>query len=116
LQDRFGLAAGRCAAGSLADLLQLRQRAFAIDRGLAVSVERFPGHALRVGDPLLVGFGVAAGRCLGFDDRPLGAGEAVINLGKLSLVLSLNAEMRDPRGTSRQFADREIDAWISIYR
>src|SRR5580704_8003751 len=41
-------------------LSELAQRAFAIDRGLAVGEERFPRHALRIGDPLLVGFGVTA--------------------------------------------------------
>ena len=53
LQDRFGFTAGRCAAGCLADLLQLGQRTFAIDRAFAIGEEGLPRHALRVGDPLL---------------------------------------------------------------
>src|SRR5207237_6322240 len=73
-------AAGRGAAGIRCDgcgplgrLFQLRQRvAVAVDRGVAVGEEGFPRHALRVGDPLLVGFGVAAGGGPLLDDRPLG--------------------------------------------
>jgi len=40
--------------------------------GFAVSEERLPRHALRVGDPLFVRLGVAAGGPFRFDDRPLG--------------------------------------------
>jgi hypothetical protein len=47
---------------------------------------------LRIRDPLLVRFGVAAGCCLGLDNRALGAGEAVINFGEFGLVLGLDAE------------------------
>src|ERR1700730_13368306 len=81
------------AAHASRNLAQLLERAFAIDCAFAVGEEGLPRHALRVGDPLLLGFGVAAGRRLGLDDRPLGTGEAVIDLGELSLVLGMDAEM-----------------------
>src|SRR5205085_10373630 len=106
--DCFGLAAGGSAARGLADLFQLRERALSVNRAFAVGVEGLPGDALRIGDPLLVGFGVAAGRVFGLDDRPLGAAEAVIHFCQLGLVFGLDAEMRDARGTARAGADREI--------
>src|SRR5712675_2066127 len=43
------------APGTTRRFPQFRQRAFAIDRGLAIGEESFPRHALRIGDPLLVG-------------------------------------------------------------
>jgi len=53
--------------------------------------EGFPGNALRIGDPLLVGFGVAAGRSFLLQGRTLRGFQPAINLGELSLVLGLNA-------------------------
>ena len=62
-----------------------------VDRGLAMGEEGFPGNALRIGDPLLVGFGVAAGRSFLLQGRTLRGFQPAINLGELSLVLGLNA-------------------------
>ena len=88
-------------SSGFADLFQLCERALAIHRAFAIGVEGLPRHALRIGDPLLVGFGVAAGRVLGLDDRPLGAAEPVIHFRELGLVFGLDAEMRDAGGAAR---------------
>ena len=85
--DRLRLTAGRCAARRLTDLLQFGERALAIHRALAIRKEGLPSDALRIGDPLLVGFGVAAGRVFGLHNRTLGAAEAVIDLGELGFRL-----------------------------
>src|SRR5205823_10491225 len=103
-------AAGRETATRLAEFLECG--AAAVNRRLAIGVEGFPRHALRVGDPLLVGSGVAAGRRLLFEHRTLGRGEPVIDLGELALIFGLNAEMRDAGTVPAAGADREIDAGV----
>ena len=87
---------GRLADCPLSCFPQLRQGiAFAVDSRFPIGEERFPWHALGVGDPLLIGFRIAAGGGLLLDDRALGLAEPVVNLGKFALVLSLDAEMRE---------------------
>src|SRR5271156_4539334 len=71
-----------------------------------------PRHPLRVGDPLLVGSGIAAGGALRFDDRPLGAAQPIVDFGELALVLGLDTEMRDAGAAALTLADREIDPGI----
>jgi hypothetical protein len=73
--------------------------------------EGFPRHALRIGDPLLVGSRIAASRVFFFDDGPIGAAQPLVNFGKLTLILGLNAEMRNP-SLAASGADREIDARV----
>src|SRR6516165_4135223 len=70
------------ACGALIGFSELGERSLAVDRRLAVGEKGFPGHALRIGDPLLVGLGVTAGGALRLDDRPVGAAQPVINLGQ----------------------------------
>src|SRR5260370_27670567 len=84
------------AAHASGNLAQLLERTFAIDRAFAVGEEGLPRHPLRIGDPLLVGFGVAAGCCLRLDNRALGAGAAVINFCELLLVLRFACDIRYP--------------------
>src|SRR6516164_1817797 len=74
LRCEFGkgrLAAVAC--GALIGFSELGERSLAVDRRLAVGEEGLPGHALRIGDPLLVRLGVAAGGGLRLDDRSVGA-------------------------------------------
>src|SRR5689334_1475814 len=61
----------------------LDRAALAIDRRLAMGEESLPRDALRIGDPLLVGIGVAASHRGLRDDRPLGLLEAVVDLRQL---------------------------------
>src|SRR5260221_14635713 len=71
--------------------------------------EGLPGDALRIGDPLLVGFGVAAGGRGLREDRALGLRQAIVALGKLGRVLGLDAEMLHAGGAAA-LGDCEIDA------
>src|SRR5439155_2592599 len=111
-RPRRGLSkGGRLAAATLSgDLGELSLRtAHPVDRALSIAEKRLPMDPLRIGDPLLVGLGVAAGCRLLLDDGPLGAGQAAVDLAKLGLVLGLDAEMRDPGSLAAMRADREID-------
>ena len=91
---------GRDAARGLIRLAQLVARALAVDGAFAVGEKSLPRHALRIGDPLLVRFMIAAGGVLGFDDWALGACQPIVNLGKFSLVLGLDTEMGNAGGAS----------------
>jgi hypothetical protein len=85
--------------------------AVAIDRALAGGVERLPGDPLRIHDPGLLGFRVAAG-CFAFlEHGRLRALQAAVNLGELVLALYLDPQMIDP-GTVTARRDREIDARV----
>src|SRR4051812_49854849 len=85
----FRLAAGRRAARRFTDFLQLRERTLAVNGAFAIGVESLPRHALRVGNPLLVGLGIAAGRIFGLNGRTFGAAQALIDFGKLRLIFGL---------------------------
>jgi hypothetical protein len=91
-----------------ASLTSFSQRALAVNRTFAIGVEGLPRHALRIGNPLLVGSRVAAGRVPGLDNRPLGTAQAVIDIRLFGLILGLDAEMRDAGGAAGARADREI--------
>jgi hypothetical protein len=81
--------------GSCASSRSFSSEPSPIDRAFAIGEEGLPRHALRVGDPLLVGFGVAAGRCLGLDDPLSGTGEAVIHFSELGFVIRLETKDRE---------------------
>src|ERR1700736_4294267 len=105
----------RCAAASgqaPARLAEPRQSAaLTVDGRLAVREKRLPRHALRVGDPLLVRPGIAAGGVVFLDYRPLGMAQPLVNFGKLALILGLNAEMGNS-GRAASGADGEIDTRV----
>src|ERR1051325_10590173 len=75
LQFRRGWGATSCC---FSDFMQLRERAFAVDGALAIGEESLPCNASRIGDPLLVGAGIATDRVLLLDDRLLGAAQAFV--------------------------------------
>ena len=107
---------GRLTAdGSFGCLFELVQRAFAVDRGLTICEEGFPWHTLRIGDPLLVGSGVAAGGALLLDSRTFGTHKALVDLREFRFVLGLNAEMRDTDNSAGALAEREIDPRVVEY-
>ena len=100
-----GAAAGGQAAARLCELRQCT--APAVHCRLAVGEEGFPWHALRIGDPFLIGLRIAARRTCFLDDRSIGPAEPLINLRQLTLVFGLNAEMGN-FGVAAVRADREI--------
>src|SRR5215831_15712120 len=102
----------RSAARGFADFLQPGERTLAINRAFAIGVKGLPRHALRIGNPLLVRLGVAAGGVLRLNDRPLGPAQPVIDLRQFGLVLGLDTEMRDAGRSAGTGADREIDPRI----
>jgi hypothetical protein len=72
----------------------------------------FPRHTLRIGDPLLVGSGVAAGGARLLNPRTFGTHKALVDLREFRFILGLNAEMRDTDSSAGELADRRIDSWV----
>src|SRR4029453_4723591 len=65
----------------------------AVDGRLAIGEEGFPYHAVRIADPRLLAFGVAAGGGSFLKQRTVGGSEAGVNFIEFVAAFDLNAEM-----------------------
>ncbi len=112
----------RRAAAGMAGAQQLASRgvggeggqsgAVAIDGRRAIGEEGLPDHAVRIGDPALLGFGVAAGGRAFVQHRAVGGLQPAIDLGEFALVLDLDTEMLDPGPGVIAAGNGEVDARI----
>ena len=83
----------------------------AVNRAFAARQEGFPGNALRIENPGLLGFGVAAGGGAFFDKRCVGALQASIHLVEFVVILHLDSEVIDTLLFATR-GNRKIDSWI----
>ena len=106
----LGGAAGGGGGIVAAELVEIG--AVAIDGGLALGQERFPHHAIGIGDPAFFGFGIAAGRRAFFQHGSARDLQPTIDVGQFRPILDLDTQMLHALGGAFLAGNGEIDAGV----